>query len=88
MAAVKYPNLEEILIANGVAVDEAKKRIAELSARFPDGVIPAGVINQWIDEFFNADRIRIALTEVAVAWSKVAKTGKGPVAPIAGVELS
>ncbi len=81
------PTWEAILVAKGLSVDEAHRRLEKLIANFPYG-IPTQVLHDWVNSTFDTGHIAQVLVEAAQAFERIRRTGKGPVGAVTGSELA
>lgn len=63
-------HVEKILAAAGVDISAAKAKLVKLDEMFDGeaGDIPDGVLEQWVNEFFDHGRMRAFFVSLGKAW--------------------
>lgn len=79
--AIKWPTIEEILVAKGLSIEEANRRVAAFAAKFPytDGA-PEAAVREFLSEMFDSGHILAVMVDAFRAFEQLKRTGKGPVA--------
>lgn len=88
-AAIKWPSIEEILVAKGLTVEEAQRLVEQFAAKFPyaEGA-PEAAAREFLSGIFDSGHVLGVLMDSYRAFEKMKRAGwKGPVAH-AGAELA